>query len=82
MEAIPYLMMLGSDDKLIDLEAAEGFHQECSSLDKTLKQYKSLRHSLWEEIPELVDEVCDDVLLWVSKLFEGFDAVLNVSRYS
>ena len=34
------------------------------------------------EIPELVDEVCDDVLLWVSKLFEGFDAVLNVSRYS
>ena len=66
-EAVPYLMMLGCDDELIDLEAAQGFHQECSSLDKTLKQYNALKHSLWEEAPERVDEVCDDVLQWVSK---------------
>jgi len=61
----PFIVLQGTEDKLIDPRASKYLYEQASSKDKTLKQYPGLYHEILNE-PER-HEVMDDMLEWMQK---------------
>jgi alpha-beta hydrolase superfamily lysophospholipase len=60
---LPFLIIQGSADKLVDPSGAELFYDKASSVDKSIKIYNGLYHELFNE-PERAD-VLKDVEEWL-----------------
>ena len=61
---LPMLIVVGSEDKLVDPAGARLLYEKASSKDKTLKVYEGLYHEVLNE-PEQ-EQVMDDMLAWIS----------------
>lgn len=60
---IPYLLLHGTADMIIDPSGSERFHRQSGASDKTLRRYKGLRHEILNE-PER-REVLADITTWL-----------------
>jgi alpha-beta hydrolase superfamily lysophospholipase len=60
---LPFLIIQGSADKLVDPSGAQLFYDKASSVDKSIKIYNGLYHELFNE-PERAD-VLKDVEEWL-----------------
>ena len=67
MWPVPYFIVCGENDTLVDLNAVKEFHDAASSTDKSFHQYQGMKHNVWEEEPRLMDQLVDDVIGWVSE---------------
>ncbi len=61
---LPMLIVVGSEDKLVDPAGARLLYEKASSKDKTLKVYEGLYHEVLNE-PEK-EQVMDEILSWIS----------------
>jgi alpha-beta hydrolase superfamily lysophospholipase len=62
---LPFIVLQGSDDKLVDPEGAQLLYEKAASKDKTLKVYEGLYHEVFNE-PER-DLVLKDVEYWLEQ---------------
>lgn len=62
----PLLLLIADDDVVVRNSGSEDFFVECSSTDKTKKNYPALHGLLCEPSP-LVDEIKRDILDWLDK---------------
>ncbi|MEM5774234.1 MAG: lysophospholipase [Anaerolineaceae bacterium] len=69
--SLPMLIVVGSQDKLVDPAGAHMLYEKASSKDKTLKVYEGLYHEVLNE-PEK-EQVMDDILAWISARLTGAD---------
>ena len=61
---LPFIVLQGSEDKLVDPGGAQMFYDKASSKDKTIKIYKGLYHEVFNE-PERA-RVLKDVETWLA----------------
>ena len=61
---LPFILLQGSEDKLVDPGGAQTLYDEASSKDKTIRIYEGLYHELFNE-PER-GRVLKDVETWLS----------------
>jgi alpha-beta hydrolase superfamily lysophospholipase len=61
--ADPILIMHGTEDALVGVDASRTLYEAVSSRDKTLKEYPGLYHEILNE-PEQ-DQVLDDLVAWL-----------------
>jgi len=61
---LPFIVLQGSEDKLVDPGGAQMLYDRVSSEDKTLKIYDGLYHEVFNE-PER-DQVLEDVEAWLA----------------
>lgn len=62
----PVLIIVGDEDKINDPEASHQFFNLIQVEDKTLRDIKTGRHSIFIERQEIYDEVKKDLLEWLS----------------
>lgn len=62
--AIPFIVLQGSDDRLVNPEGAKMLHERAGSQDKSIKIYDGLYHEVFNE-PER-DQVLADVASWLN----------------
>lgn len=60
---LPYLLVQGASDTIVDPAGSIAFHAQSGSTDKTMHQYEDLRHEVLNE-PER-DVVISDILDWL-----------------
>lgn len=65
----PCLILHGGNDKLVEEEAAIGFHSSIASTDKQIKIYEGLRHELLKEKEK--DIILDDICNWIEDRIRG-----------
>jgi acylglycerol lipase len=61
---LPFIVLQGSEDKLVDPSGAQTLYDKASSKDKTIKIYEGLYHELFNE-PER-GRVLKDVEIWLA----------------
>ncbi|XP_077544786.1 monoglyceride lipase-like [Haemaphysalis longicornis] len=61
---LPLLVLLGSDDKLGDVEVIKTFFQKIPSKDKTIKVYEGAYHNLLMEPGGIKEQVLKDITEW------------------
>lgn len=71
--SLPLLVQHGEDDPLVALASSERLIQACSSSDKCLTTYPSLRHDLLSASAEARATVTADILTWLSQQIEHTD---------
>jgi acylglycerol lipase len=62
----PFLLLIADDDVVVKNSGSEDFFANCSSVDKTKKNYPAL-HGLLCEPPPLFDEIRQDILNWLNQ---------------
>lgn len=62
--ALPFIVLQGTEDKLVDPAGAQMLYEKASSPDKTLKLYEGLYHEVFNE-PER-EQVLRDVEAWLA----------------
>ncbi len=62
---IPALLLHGTEDKVIDVEAAKEFYEKMKSSDKEIKLYDGLYHELFRETRR--EEILGYTFDWISK---------------
>jgi alpha-beta hydrolase superfamily lysophospholipase len=60
---LPFIVIQGSEDKLVDPAGAQMLYDKASSADKRIKIYEGLYHEVFNE-PER-EEVLKDVEVWL-----------------
>jgi alpha-beta hydrolase superfamily lysophospholipase len=61
---VPFIVLQGSEDRLVDPEGAQMLHEKAGSEDKTIRIYEGLYHEVFNE-PER-EEVLEDVMTWLN----------------
>mmetsp|Transcript_9908 Transcript_9908/g.14309 ORF Transcript_9908/g.14309 Transcript_9908/m.14309 type:complete len:390 (-) Transcript_9908:94-1263(-) len=62
----PFLVLHGSEDKVTDPSLSQALYEESSSVDKDLKIYKDMWHTITSgESEEDIDLVFSDILSWI-----------------
>ncbi|WOL15031.1 caffeoylshikimate esterase-like isoform X3 [Canna indica] len=66
--SLPFLVMHGGDDKIIDPSGSQLLYNSASSSDKTLKLYPGMWHGLtFGEPPEIVERFFSDMVAWLDQ---------------
>jgi alpha-beta hydrolase superfamily lysophospholipase len=70
---VPFVLVQGTDDKIVDFDMARRFYDECKSRDKEFWTYEGMYHDVYHE-PE-IDEILERVTMWFNKRVErdGFN---------
>lgn len=64
---LPFLVVHGEDDTVTDPSVSKLLHEKASSMDKSLKLYPGMWHSLsYGEFPENRDIVFSDIIVWLN----------------
>ncbi|KAL7133593.1 hypothetical protein ABFS83_12G151500 [Erythranthe nasuta] len=64
--SLPFIVLHGEDDKVTDPTVSETLYNSASAVDKTLKLYPQMWHSLsYGELPENLETVFSDILNWL-----------------
>jgi len=61
----PYLLILGSEDKICNVEGSQEFHKASGSEDKTFKTIDGGYHHLFIEKQEIRDNSIDETWSWI-----------------
>ncbi|GAB2276670.1 hypothetical protein Dimus_011386 [Dionaea muscipula] len=65
---LPFLVVHGGDDKVIDPSISKQLYESASSTDKTFKLYPGMWHALtYGELPENIDLVFNDIVHWLDQ---------------
>ncbi|XP_044462180.1 caffeoylshikimate esterase-like [Mangifera indica] len=65
---LPFLVLHGEDDKVIDKNVSQQLYKVAASQDKTLKLYPGMWHSLlYGEPQDNIDIVFKDIISWLDK---------------
>ncbi|KAM0853835.1 hypothetical protein ACQ4PT_050816 [Festuca glaucescens] len=64
---LPFLVLRGEDDVVVDPEGSRLLHERASSRDKTLKMYPGMWHMLMAEPPAGVQRIYADVTSWLEE---------------
>lgn len=64
---MPFLVLHGEDDVVVDPEGSRLLHERASSRDKTLKLYPGMWHMLMAEPPADVERIYADVTSWLEE---------------
>lgn len=62
--AVPFIVLQGSEDRLVNPQGAQMLHEKAGSQDKTIRIYQGLYHEVFNE-PER-EEVLADVIDWLN----------------
>ncbi|KAI8481551.1 hypothetical protein Bbelb_407570 [Branchiostoma belcheri] len=62
---LPFLVMYGEDDEVVNSEGSKMLYEKARSADKTIKTYPNCRHGLLKETKEDADKVKQDILEWL-----------------
>jgi alpha-beta hydrolase superfamily lysophospholipase len=62
--AVPFIVLQGSDDRLVNPQGAKMLHERAGSQDKSIRIYDGLYHEVFNE-PER-DQVLADVASWLN----------------
>ena len=66
--SIPFVLVQGTDDKIVDFDTAKRFFDECKSTDKEFWKYEELYHDLYHESE--IAEIIDRMLNWINSRAE------------
>ncbi|GAB2286713.1 hypothetical protein Dimus_021108 [Dionaea muscipula] len=65
---LPFLVLHGGDDRVIDPSISKQLYESASSKDKTFKLYPGMWHALtYGELPENIDLVFKDTINWLDE---------------
>ncbi|CAA0822512.1 alpha/beta-Hydrolases superfamily protein [Striga hermonthica] len=76
--SLPFIVLHGEDDKVTDPSVSKLLYESACTIDKTLKLYPRMWHSLsYGELPENLDIVFSDILEWLERRVFAYDAKLE-----
>lgn len=65
---MPFIVLHGEDDKVIDYSISAQLHKVAKSTDKTFKLYPGMWHGLlYGETPHNIDIVFSDIINWLDQ---------------
>ncbi|XP_073448005.1 monoglyceride lipase [Aquarana catesbeiana] len=68
---LPLILFHGTADKLCDFKGSQFMMDTAPSEDKTLKVYENAFHVLHKELPEVTNEVFQEIKSWILQRLEG-----------
>ncbi|KAK9741420.1 hypothetical protein RND81_03G104400 [Saponaria officinalis] len=74
---LPFILIHGGDDKVVDPDISKMLYHTSISIDKTFKLYPGMWHALtFGELPENIDIVFKDIIEWLDKRsHKGYSAL-------
>ena len=69
----PTLVLIGTDDRLVDIAGARRFHDRLPQALRTLHAYDGLYHEIFNELPMHRARVLGDLQAWLVRISEGGD---------
>ncbi|XWS66076.1 hypothetical protein CRYUN_Cryun05aG0169300 [Craigia yunnanensis] len=76
--SLPFLVLHGGDDKVIDKAVSQQLHDVAATTDKTFKLYPGMWHGLlYGETPENIEIVFADIINWLNQRTESGNSRLE-----
>ena len=76
--SLPFLVLHGEDDKVINKAVSQQLHDAAASTDKTFKLYPGMWHGLlYGETPENIEIVFADIINWLNQRIESGNSRLE-----
>ncbi|GER33738.1 alpha/beta-Hydrolases superfamily protein [Striga asiatica] len=76
--SLPFIVLHGEEDKVTDPSVSKLLYESACTIDKTLKLYPQMWHSLsYGELPENLNIVFSDILEWLEHRVFAYDAKLE-----